>query len=101
MIQINQQRLDEVIQRAFDKAQSSRHWQTAIVRAKQIIEENPFIHMDGDTLLLLSDSNEIYEVTSGKCQQVSGRPCPAFNRGQPCKHRALRRLLLNYSQMSH
>lgn len=96
MIQINSQRLDEVVQQAFDKAQGSKRWQAAVIRAKQIIESNPYIYMDSDnTLIMLSDSNEIYEVRTAFC------PCIAFSKGQPCKHRALRRLLLQMSETSH
>ena len=46
MLNINQEKMSEVIQRAFDKV-SDRRWQTAIARAKQEIESNPFMHYDG------------------------------------------------------
>ena len=77
MLQIQQERFEQVTQAAFDAAQGSQRWQTAIVKAKQIAESNPYIHFDGSTMLLLSDSNEIYEVTDGHC------PCKAFAHGQP------------------
>ena len=95
MLQINQERMQQVIQSAFDKATGNRRWETAIVRAKQIIETNPYLHFDGSTLLMLSDSGEIYEVSAGRCQ------CIAFRRGQACKHRALRRLLIRYNETEH
>ena len=94
MLNLNQTKLEQVIQAAFDKVANSRRWQMAIARAKQIIESNPFVHMQEDgTLLLLSDSDEIYEVTAHAC------PCKAFRQGQPCKHRAVRQLLVRY--MAH
>jgi hypothetical protein len=96
MLEINSDKLQQVIQEAFDKVANSRRWQMAIARAKQIIESNPFVHMQEDgTLLLLSDSNEIYEVTARAC------PCKAFKQGQPCKHRAARQLLIRYNETSH
>ncbi|MGA9997390.1 MAG: hypothetical protein WBP93_18370 [Pyrinomonadaceae bacterium] len=96
MLNIDTDRLQQVTQEAFDKAQGQKRWQTAIVKAKQIIESNPFVHMSEDgTLLMLSDSDEIYEVKHGSC------PCKAFANGQPCKHRATRQLLLRYSATVH
>ncbi len=49
MVNINQDRMNEVAQQAFDKTNSLR-WQTAIAKAKRQIEENPFIHFDGEAL---------------------------------------------------
>ena len=95
MLNVNADRMQQVIQAAFDKVTGNRRWQMAIARAKQIIESNPFVHLDGDTLLMLSDSNEIYEVRAGFC------PCKAFSQGQPCKHRAVRRLILRYNETVH
>jgi hypothetical protein len=95
MLNIDTNKMSNIIQAAFDKAQGSKRWQTAIARAKEIIESNPYLHLAGDTLLMLSDSGEIYEVTRGAC------PCKAFQQGQPCKHRATRQLLLRYSETSH
>ena len=96
MLNIDQNKMREVIQAAFNKATGNRRWETAIVKAQQIIESNPYVHMQADgSLLMLSDSNEIYEVKSNHC------PCKAFRNGQPCKHRALYRLLTRYSETSH
>jgi hypothetical protein len=93
---INFERLQEVAQEAFDKVANSRRWQIAITRAKQLIESNPFIHLQADgTLLMLSESNEIYEVKGHSCQ------CQAFRQGQPCKHRVTRQLLIRYMATSH
>jgi hypothetical protein len=94
MLNVNAGRMQQVIQAAFDKVTGNLRWQIAIASAKQIIESNPFVHMQEDgTLLMLSDSNEIYEVTAYTC------PCRAFRQGQPCKHRATRQLLIRY--MAH
>ncbi len=91
---LNQTRLDEVIQAAFDAATSSggrdaKRWGVAIAKAKQQLESNPFLHFDGDALLILSDSNEIYRA-NGSCQ------CRAFVNHQPCWHRAASRIVANY-----
>jgi hypothetical protein len=93
---LNSTRLETVIQTAFDEATArggkhSRRWQTAIAKAKQQLESNPFLHFDGDALLILSDSNEIYR-SNGACQ------CRAYANGQPCWHRAAARIVSRYNE---
>ena len=85
--------MQQVAQQAFDKTNSLR-WQTAIAKAKRQIEENPFMHFDGDALLILSDSNEIYRA-NGICQ------CRAYVNDQPCWHRAAARLVKRYNEAAH
>ncbi len=94
MMNIDETRMLRVIQEAFDKVLGSRRWQTAIAKAKQEIEANPFMHFDGQSLLILSSSDEIYSV-NGSCQ------CKAFANNQPCWHRAAARLVQMYSETSH
>ena len=60
MTGMDESRMQQVIQEAFDKATGLRRWQTAIVKAKHELEENPYIHFDGQALLILSPSGEIY-----------------------------------------
>jgi hypothetical protein len=91
---IDQSKMQQVIQEAFDKVPNSRRWQTAIVKAKRQIEENPYIHFDGRALLILSPSGEIYSA-NGTCQ------CKAYRSGQPCWHRAAARLVERYNETSH
>ena len=91
---VNQNRMDAVIQEAFDKVADSRRWQCAIAKAKQQIEENPYMHFDGQSLLILSPSGEIY-TANGACQ------CKAFVNHQPCWHRAAARLVERYNEISH
>jgi hypothetical protein len=91
MMNIDQNRMSEVIQGAFDKATGSKRWQAAIAKAKAQLESNPYLHFDGDALLILSDSNEIYRA-NGTCQ------CKAFAQGQPCWHRAAARLVERYNE---
>lgn len=91
---IDQNKMQQVVQEAFDKVSGSLRWQTAIVRAQQQIEENPYIHFDGCSLLILSPSGEIYSA-NGTCQ------CKAYANGQPCWHRAAARLVKRYNETSH
>ncbi len=91
MMNIDQNRMGEVIQEAFDRATGSKRWQTAIAKAKAQLESNPYLHFDGEALLILSDSNEIYRA-NGTCQ------CKAFAKGQPCWHRAAARLVERYNE---
>jgi hypothetical protein len=92
---LNSTRLETVVQAAFDDATArggelAQRWQVAIAKAKQQLESNPFLHFDGDALLILSDSNEIYRA-NGTCQ------CKSFVNGRrPCWHRAAARIVANY-----
>ncbi len=90
MQNINAERMNEVIAAAFNQTDSLR-WQVAITKAGAEIEENPYMHIDGDALLILSDSNEIYRA-NGTCQ------CKAFRNNQPCWHRAAARLVKRYNE---
>jgi chloramphenicol 3-O-phosphotransferase len=94
MMNIDQDGMEQVVQEAFDRVADSRRWQTAIAKAKQQIEENPYMHFDGESLLILSPSNEIY-TANGTCQ------CKAFANGRPCWHRAAARLVQRYNETSH
>jgi hypothetical protein len=94
MLNIDQSRMQQVVQDAFDKVAGSPRWQTAIATARQQIEENPYMHFDGNALLILSPSGEIY-TANGTCQ------CKAFANGQPCWHRAAARLVERYNEASH
>ncbi|HLL73593.1 MAG TPA: hypothetical protein VK363_19300 [Pyrinomonadaceae bacterium] len=99
-MQFNPTKLEEVAQAAFDAAterggRDARRWQTAIVKAKQQLESNPYIHDEGDALLILSPSNEIYRA-NGTCQ------CLAHSKfGTPCWHRAAFRLVKRYAETNH
>ena len=87
-------KLQQVAQEAFDKVSGHRRWETAIAKAKVQLEENPFMHFDGEALLILSPSNEIYRA-NGTCQ------CKAYMQGFPCWHRAAARLVQRYRETSH
>lgn len=91
MLNIDEEKMQQVVHEAFHKVAGSRRWQTAIVKAKQQLEENPYIHFDGHALLILSPSGEIYTV-NGTCQ------CNAYQSGHSCWHRAAARLVERYHQ---
>jgi hypothetical protein len=94
MLNIDQSKMRQIVQEAFDKVSGSRRWETAIVKAMQQIEENPYLHYDGRALLILSPSGEIY-TANGTCQ------CQAYRNHQPCWHRAAARLVERYNEISH
>jgi hypothetical protein len=94
MLNLNHTKLQEVVETAFNQARD-RRWEVAIVKAKQQLESNPYIHVDGDALLILSpESSEIYSA-NGTCQ------CKAFKHHQPCWHRAAARLVKRYNETAH
>ncbi len=94
MMSIDQDRIQQVAQEAFDKVSGHRRWEVAIAKAKVQLETNPYMHFDGQSLLILSPSHEIY-CANGTCQ------CKAFAKGQPCWHRAAARLIERYNETTH
>jgi hypothetical protein len=91
---IDQDKMQQVAQEAFNKVSGNRRWEMAIAKAKAQLESNPYIHFDGKSLLILSPSSEIYNA-NGTCQ------CKAYLSGQPCWHRAAARLVKRYNETSH
>jgi hypothetical protein len=91
---LNYEKLKEVVSDALTKVSNNRRWQTTIAKAEKQIESNPFVHFDGSRLIVLSDSGKIYEVENG-CQ------CKAFASGYPCWHRAAWRIMQRYNQTEH
>lgn len=94
MMNIDQDKMQRIAQEAFDKVSGNRRWETAIAKAQAQLEENPYMYFDGNSLLILSSSDEIYSA-NGICQ------CKAFRSGQPCWHRAAARLIERYNETSH
>lgn len=95
MLELNQESFGAIVEAALIKAGDSRRWRNAIIRAAIEAQVNPFVHHDGNSLLVLSPSNEIYR-SNGTCFTTDGQPCKAFAQGQPCWHRALARLVERY-----
>lgn len=86
---LDETNLAQVVESALSSAQGSRRWQSAIRRAAGELLTNPYMHFTGKSLLMLSESGEIYEA-NGTCQ------CAAFKARHPCRHRAAYKLLKNY-----
>lgn len=94
MMNIDENKMRQVAQEAFNKVLGNRRWETAIAKAKAQLESNPYMHFDGQSLLILSASGEIY-AANGACQ------CKAYQKNQPCWHRAAARLVKRYAETSH
>lgn len=90
---VDAERLGRVAQAAFDSVAGDRRWEVAIAKAKRQIEENPYMHYEGNTLLVLSPSNMIYQA-GRSCQ------CKSYRQGRPCLHRAAARLLQRYAELT-
>jgi hypothetical protein len=95
MQSLTPERIEQAAQEAFDACQGKRlgdRWQRAIAKAKRQLLDNPYIHFTGASLLILSDSNHIYE-SNGVCKETTnGAPCKAYAQGFPYWHRAAYRL---------
>lgn len=105
MLNLNADKLEQTAAEALSLAAASRRWQAALVRGLQILRDSPYWHMteDGALLILSPDSAELYEVAEGRCDLIDGErraACKAFAQGQPCKHRAARRLLIRYHKFN-
>jgi hypothetical protein len=94
MVSLDHDRMQQVAREAFNRISGNRRWELAIAKAKAQLESNPYMHFDGESLLILSPSGEIYRA-NGACQ------CWAFANNQPCWHRAAARLLRRYNETSH
>lgn len=93
-LRINHERFETVVAEAIAKTSEQPRWQNAILRAAEMLDRTPYVHVaDGHMLVLSDTSSEIYDV-NGACQ------CAAFKFGKPCKHRALKRLLENYAEVA-
>lgn len=91
MISVNETKLAAVVESAIASVSGNKRWSNAIRKAAAEIETNPYMHFTGHSLLMLSESGEIYE-SNGVCQ------CKAFSQGQPCKHRAAYKLVKRYME---
>ena len=89
MMNIDQDRMQGVIETALEAVKGNKRWTNAIVRAAVEFEVNDFIAWNGHALVIWSKSNEVYEA-NGTCQ------CKAYEKGQPCYHRAAARLYERY-----
>ncbi len=94
MQNLNETKLNEVVEAAKACVAGNKRWTAAIERGADILISNAYVHFTGHSLLMLSDSGEIYEA-NGVCQ------CRSFAQGQPCKHRAAYKLMVRYTETAH
>lgn len=92
-MQLNSLKLAAIVEAAKAKVTNNARWTVAIERAYLHLLENPYIHFDGDGLLILSDSGKFYHA-NGTCQ------CESFKFNKPCWHRACAQLVKRYNEDS-
>jgi hypothetical protein len=51
-MQINHRQLQKIVDEALNKCGTNRRWSNAVRRAERELLENPYIHFDGQTLLV-------------------------------------------------
>ncbi len=94
MIEIDERKLNQVVEAALSKVKGDSRWTNAILRGEKLLTgNNPYLHFDGTRLLVLSDSGQVY-TANGSCQ------CAAFKESNPCKHRAAFGLLKRYYEVN-
>ena len=67
MTNLNETKLAGVVEAAKSAVAGNKRWTTAIERAAEILATNAYVHFTGHSLLVLSESGEIYEA-NGVCQ---------------------------------
>lgn len=86
-MQINQTVLETVVNEAIQKCGGNKRWINAVRRAAEELVTNPYVALvDGKLIVLSATSSELYEV-GARCF------CAASVAKQPCKHRAMKRLV--------
>ena len=92
MVNLEQAGFAQVVREALRRAEGEPRWQSAIRRAARMAENNPYIHVDGEGTLMMSDTSLTTYLANSSCQ------CRAYRYGRPCKHRALNRLIRRYKE---
>jgi hypothetical protein len=94
MLNLNQETLQAVADKALLDAAAHPRWVVAIGRALLELEQNPWIER-GDHGLIIGS-------TSGKCYAANGTcQCTAFEFKTPCWHRAAARLVRLHDEALH
>ena len=92
---LNETKLAAVVEAALIATQGNRRWTNAVRKGAAVLTSgNPYLHYTGKSLLMLSESGEIYEA-NGVCQ------CAAYKAGQPCRHRAAYKLVKRYLEAAN
>ena len=90
-MQINQAKFNEVAAEAEARTNDKR-WQNAIDKACADVTSGWWVITElADSIAVTTESGATY-YANGSCQ------CKAFELGQPCKHRALARLITLYRE---
>jgi len=92
MIDINQEIMAQIAAAAKQQSGGDARWCRAIDSAVKLLANTPYVHFEGDTLLVVSDTSANVYNANGSCQ------CEAFKHGKPCRHRAAARLLRRYHE---
>lgn len=97
MITLNNAIFDQVVEGALLKSAGSIAWTTAINKAVEVIENDPWAFWDGSILIVGSRTRgKIYELSSARVCT-----CEAFTtseKPQPCWHRACYRIMEVYQE---
>ena len=93
---VNRQTVGAALQEARRQCGQHLRWLNALNRAALNLEASPW-QFDGDTLRIASatDGGTFHRV------DAHGSDCRAFQKGQPCWHRAARRLLVKAAEMAY
>ena len=91
-MQVNPDALSNVIESALSSVEGNRRWEKAISRGARLIEEERCLPAADGSLIIFSESGHDYKTTAEDCR-TGDEPCPATEKGFPCKHRAAFRLL--------
>lgn len=90
---INTEIFNQVIEQAKHDAGGDARWVRAFDRAAKMLDGNPYVEVQADGLLVMSDTSFNIYLANDACQ------CAAYIANTPCKHRALHRLICRYNEI--
>lgn len=96
---INTETLEQIAADAIKALETSsradaKRWQSAIRKATNELQSNPFWNFDGKELVIMSETSNAIYTPNGVCQ------CKAYAQNQPCRHRSMHRLLSRYAEIA-
>lgn len=88
---------DSIVKLELANVKDKKRWITAIAKAVKTIESTEILTFNADekSLNVRSSRGKAVYRSNGVCQ------CEAFEKGMPCVHRAMSRLLLRYIETVH
>lgn len=93
MINVNTEIFNQVVEQAKHDAGGEARWINAIDRAVKMLDGNPYVEVQADGLLVMSDTSFNIYLANDTCQ------CAAYIANTPCKHRSLNRLIRRYNEI--